>query len=161
MIYPVRLAAGRRPVISQPFKARQHLGVDIMWPRLPADPPYSATDPRGTQSFVALPGAVCVAARPGKVIYAKTADNGHRVRLAAIDGSHLLYLHLADLRVKAGDVVDPGAELGLMGGDPTGADPHHTVHLHFERRVHVEDSGDGWGMGPVDPQPWLAMCVYV
>lgn len=166
LTFPLAAFPGRTPVISQGFDPRRHLGVDLMFARAPADPPFAASDPRGTRGFYVPPGAIAVACTAGRVIYAKQAANGLRVRFAARDGVHYLYLHLAKLYVADGDSVAEGQFLGLVGGDPTSADPHHTVHIHHEQRIPAalaEAAGlaDGWGCVPVDPEPRLAGCRYV
>jgi hypothetical protein len=153
-VWPIACIDGRKPVRSQEYKPRVHLGLDVMFTRLPSDPPYAAADPRGTKGFHVPPAALCVAAHDGYVLYAKLAANGFRVRLASSQAWPLqtLYLHLLDLQVQPGQLVTAGQPLGLVGGDPTEADPRHTIHLHFETRDYDE---------PFDPEHWLEDAEYV
>lgn len=161
MIWPAPITAGRVPVISQPFGAG-HLGCDIMLARVASDPPYSHSDPRGTAGYYVPPGVIVRAPEAGRIVYARPAPNGLRVRLELADGSHLLFLHLARLDVSdvLHGLVLEGEQLGLMGGDPTSADVHHTVHLHFEHRVRADGHplADGYGTRPIDPAAYLARC---
>lgn len=145
--YPVSVVDGRKPVRSQEFKPGVHLGIDIMFRRLPTDPPYDPSDPRGSLRFFVPSGAMALATQRGRVVYAKSAANGYRVRLATPDGYEELHLHLASLLVTAGQDVEEGQPLGPVGGDPSAADPRHLLHLHYERRLNNV---------PEDPEPYLS-----
>jgi hypothetical protein len=149
--WPVLPIAGRKPCVTQEWNPPGHLGVDIAFPRRPGDPPERADDPRSAAGRFHVPGdGLVVAVAAGRVRYAAKHENGFRVRLEHADtGSDSIYLHLADLRVAAGDVVPVGQLLGVMGGDPSPADPRHFLHLHFELRNRSDNQ-------PFNPEPYLA-----
>lgn len=88
-------------------------------------------------------GAPVAAAAGGTVIRADYyADYGNTVIIDHGDGMATLYAHLSAFAVHAGDVLEQGDVLGLVGctGSCTGD------HLHFEVRVHET---------PVDPLLYL------
>lgn len=148
-IYPVPSVDGRQPVISQEYKPHTHWGVDIMFRRLPSDPPYASGDPRGTTGFYVPANTPALAICDGFIEMAQDSFNGHRARLLHGNGFYSLYLHMYKLFVGPGDKVKMGDPVGIIGGDPSQNDPHHTVHLHYEIRKLADHS-------PVDPTPYLA-----
>lgn len=90
-------------------------------------------------------GQAVVAAAAGRVLFAGRVDDGAVVvRIAHDDGSETQYGHLGvDLKVRAGDRVAAGDQIGEIGltGKTTGP------HLHFEL----------WRDGrAIDPAPWIA-----
>lgn len=90
-------------------------------------------------------GKPIVAADAGFVIRAGWDDSGYGFILVIDHGNGMqtLYAHLDDFRVAAGDAVEQGQTIGLMGasGNTTG------VHLHFEVIV------DGIRQNPFDYLP--------
>lgn len=89
-----------------------------------------------------------VAAASGKVLQAGDANNGYGycVILEHSDGYYTLYGHMTagSLKVKVGDTVNKGQQIGIMGstGWSTGN------HLHFEVR---KGGSDFWSATPIDP----------
>lgn len=75
-------------------------------------------------------GTVAVSTR---VAGGLTAEWGNYVRVDSPNGTRRYYCHLASRCVKAGDKVDEGTQLGVMGG--TGkTDTSYAAHLHYEVR---------------------------
>lgn len=156
--FPVSIVGERTPLVSQEFRAPDHLGVDIMFRRLPGEG-GGGSDAKWT----APRGAMAIAAADGEVLYARPHTNGLRVRLRHPCGHHTLYLHLRSLFVTQGQALHAGHVLGELGADPT--DAHGLVHLHFEVRrpvlaMVVTPLKDGWDCVSVDPVrtfgwPWL------
>ncbi len=74
-----------------------------------------------------------VAAKSGKVIYAKHSSKGYgnHIIIQHDNGVQTLYAHLASINVSEGQRVSQGESIGIIGttGDSTG------LHLHFEVRV--------------------------
>ena len=95
--------------------------------------------PIGTPVFAAQNGVVETAVN-------LTTSYGTHVVLKHAGGTKTIYAHMirGSLRVKSGDVVRAGTQLGKLGatGNADGA------HLHFEVR--------GPGGGTIDPAVWLA-----
>jgi murein DD-endopeptidase MepM/ murein hydrolase activator NlpD len=95
--------------------------------------------PIGTPVFAAQNGVVETAVD-------LTTSYGTHVVLKHAGGAKTIYAHMirGSLRVKSGDVVRAGTQLGKLGatGNADGA------HLHFEVR--------GPGGGTIDPAVWLA-----
>ena len=135
-IFPVAPVGDRKPVLSSAWRSADrpdHTGVDIMFRRMDEDPPWPGHDTtEGTRRFVYLAGALAIAARAGRVVYAKEHTNGLRVRLAHDDGLDTLYIHLATIAVVPGQDVEAGQVVGMVGGDPSSGPG--TKHLHFEVR---------------------------
>lgn len=114
---------------------RVHCGVDLMYPRKSLDD-QRAQYPVGTVggskwAFMPL-GVVALAARAGRVTYAKRGPRGHAVTIKHENGWSTFYQHLASLLVSAGTPVAVGEALGEIGGDPT--QRQALRHLHFELR---------------------------
>lgn len=89
-------------------------------------------------------GSQIVAAVEGTVLYAGPESGyGRVVKILDWDGTQTWYGHMERFLVKAGDHVQAGQPIALVGsaGDATGP------HLHFEVRI---------GGVPVDPVPFLA-----
>ncbi len=89
-------------------------------------------------------GSQIVAAVEGTVLYAGPESGyGRVVKILDWDGTQTWYGHMEKFLVKAGDHVQAGQPIALVGaaGDATGP------HLHFEVRI---------GGVPVDPIPFLA-----
>jgi murein DD-endopeptidase MepM/ murein hydrolase activator NlpD len=117
-------------------KPRTHEGVDLMFPRKSLDDLVDAY-PRGSAGGAKwhfMPtGVPALAARGGRVTYAKNTARGYAVIVRHADNWRTFYQHLAHLLVGVGDTVAAGEVLGEIGGDPTQHPPLR--HLHFELRA--------------------------
>lgn len=129
-------------------KPRIHRGVDILYSRKSLDDQGDAF-PRGTAGgskwFFMPTGIPVLAARGGRVVYAKRGPRGHAVTVLHADGWTTFYQHLAGLLVAVGDTVAAGEVLGELGGDPT--QKPALRHLHFEVRDPNKLA--------IDPKPYL------
>ncbi len=94
----------------------RHMGVDI-------------AGPMGSAIYAAAPGMVDEVNLEGAHGYGRHVIIQH-------NGFKTLYAHLHTVSVKHGYVVEAGAVIGAMGGDPTDSDPIDGAstgpHLHFE-----------------------------
>ena len=119
--------------VTQPF-GNGHGGVDLGWDKDPETP--------------------VVAHSPGRVVFCQTgqkndtgssgnASYGNCVKLEHENGWHTLYAHMSAVKVKYGERVPTGRQIGNMGN--TGNS--YGNHLHFE----VRNSGGT----RVDPVPYL------
>jgi len=101
------------------------------------------------QDFGAFRNAPIVATAPGKVTFAGWKSGyGRFVEIDHGHGFRTRYGHMAKLKVKRGQLVTEGQQIGLMGssGRSTG------VHLHYEV----------WHNGKVyDPENFLKAGLYV
>lgn len=155
-VFPLPTLPGdRAAVISDSFHAeetadhRKHLGADLMYRRLPAEP---AELPRGTKRYSVPARTPVLAAFHGKVRSAEVTGYGHSV---AIDHGDVpgvgpvvtFYQHMEGFSRpwKKGDNVAAGERLGIVGGSLTGYPLHH---LHFELWMPTRDKA-------VDPEPYL------
>ena len=98
--------------------------------------------------FDGITGDPVFAAGSGTVVHAGGAPGGYAGygQMVMIDhgnGVQTLYAHLSRVRVRVGEVVRPGDDVGAIGttGSVTGS------HLHFEVRI---------GGRPVNPANWIA-----
>ena len=102
------------------------------------------------QDLLAACGTPVVAARAGKVTVAKWhAAAGNFAVVETEIGTNHVYMHLrGPARVDAGDRVEPGDRIGVVGQTGRAS----TCHLHFELWT-----APGWYEGgePVDPEPLL------
>jgi murein DD-endopeptidase MepM/ murein hydrolase activator NlpD len=93
--------------------------------------------------FYAAAGTEIHAVAPGVVVFAGWMDvRGNATMIDHGWGVYSAYLHQSEQRVKAGDKVDAGQVIGLVGGTGRAAGPH----LHLEILV---------GGVPVNPLDWL------
>ena len=128
---------------AQPFRTTRHLGDDLNgiggWNSDLGDPVYAS----GT----------------GKVIYCGVPSDGwgnmvilgHRVPdVAAANGFRVIetvYAHMETVRVKLGDSVPRGHQIGTVGT----ANGHYFAHLHFEiRESQSIYPGAGYSDAPLD-----------
>jgi murein DD-endopeptidase MepM/ murein hydrolase activator NlpD len=96
------------------------------------------------EDFAAPIGTPVHAISSGVVVFAAyDAGYGNKVEIRHWDGTVSWYGHLSRIDVKAGQKVDPGEQIGLIGSTGHSTGPH----LHLEIHPH--------GDGPVDPLPWL------
>ncbi|SDG98393.1 M23 family metallopeptidase [Klenkia brasiliensis] len=103
---------------------QMHYGIDLAAPML--TPEYAAED--------------------GVVIRAGAASGyGQAVYILGVSGDVTIYGHMEEIEVSAGDAVEAGQTIALLGSRGQSTGPH----LHFE--VH---SG-GLDGEPVDPVEWL------
>ncbi len=102
-----------------------HWGIDLAAPML--TPEYAAED--------------------GVVLRAGAASGyGQAVYILGVSGDVTIYGHMEEIEVSAGDVVQAGDTIALLGSRGQSTGPH----LHFE--VHA----GGMNGSPVDPVAWLA-----
>jgi len=124
-LWPVADGAFMRP-FGEPRRHRRHAGIDI----------------RGAR------GQEIVAAREGTVAFSGATRGGYgtMVVLDHGDGVQSLYAHAQAALVRAGDTVQRGQAIALVGrtGNAT------TEHCHFEIRVENR---------PVDPLPHFATTI--
>ncbi|MFJ8039608.1 M23 family metallopeptidase [Kitasatospora sp. NPDC096147] len=130
--------------INGSFHVPQRFAID--WYRVGEQGQTWAGDPARLDSYLSYRQPVLAAAR-GKVVEVQDGipDNtpphtppippiadtvGNHVTLEVGPGRYLLYGHLAPgtLRVREGDCVEPGQELGLIGNSGNSTTPH----LHFQ-----------------------------
>ena len=111
--------------LHQPASAGAGAGCTpaSIWPR-----------PRGTPIFATADGVVVAAGRE--------SGYGNVVRIQHEFGFETVYAHLSKIRVKVGQQVSRGVQIGDMGstGRSTGS------HLHYEVRVNGQ---------PVNPMTYL------
>jgi murein DD-endopeptidase MepM/ murein hydrolase activator NlpD len=94
--------------------------------------------------FAGGTGTEIYAPAAGKVVFAGPLTvRGNAVMIDHGWGIHTGYMHMSEVRVQVGDVVQPGQVIGLVGGTGRVEGPH----LHWEV----------WAGGvQVDPLEWLA-----
>jgi hypothetical protein len=157
-VHPVPSLDGRVAVISNEFRARdsadgrarQHLGVDLMYRRRDARDliaVFPAGTPGGTPLFFMPENVPALAAARGIVVSAGMTSVGNVVIVQHANGWATYYAHLATLAVQKGASVTAGQILGTIGASPQ--DAAHVRHLHFELWK------GGTRSGAVDPDPYL------
>ncbi len=139
------LADGRAPFVSSSYL--DHLartppsnspGLDIVYKRI------------GRSGSVVPAGTKAIAAAAGKVLSVRETARGGVVIIDVGQGLSLLYRHLQNPSVNAGDQVVVAEELADIGHDPT--DLQKKRHLHFEV----------WLQGKrIDPGPLFEMLPSV
>lgn len=150
-VFPVPTLDDRPAVISNPFKASVHLGVDIMFKRRDARDliaVFPAGTSNGTPLFFIPDNVPALAASTGTVTFAANTPVGHTVIIQHPNNWSTYYTHLSTLAVAKGQQVTAGQTLGTIGASPT--DGQHLVHLHFEMWNGHRRSG------AVEPAPYLA-----
>lgn len=150
-VFPVPTLGDRPAVISNPFKASAHLGVDIMFKRRDARDLiaiFPAGTSNGTPLFFIPDNVPALATSAGTVTFAANTPVGHTVIIQHPNNWSTYYTHLSTLAVVKGQQVTAGQTLGTIGASPT--DGQHLVHLHFELWKDHRRSG------AVDPAPYLA-----
>lgn len=119
---------GENPADYARFGLRGHTGIDVA---VPLNTPVLATDEGVVQEAGELD------------------DYGVYVKLAHSWGESV-YAHLTSFRVRHGDHVGRGEQIGLSGNTGNSTGPH----LHFAIRITPYNRGDGWS-GYSDPMPYL------
>ena len=80
------------------------------------------------QDYPEPQGTAIVVIKPGKVLRSEFGKaNGNFVEILHNDGSVTMYLHLSKRMVSAGDIVNSGKVIGLVGSTGLSTGPH----LHF------------------------------
>lgn len=170
MIWPAYRYGDRFPAVTgNLFRLGAHDGMDIGWPWREGDasgPPD--TDER--RRWTIIGDAPAIAVEAGTVLYAEQRARGFAVRIRGPLYDRC-YFHgrSGTGLVRKGEHVMAGAELFVIGADPT--DLGRWRHLHFETRrpaVRGELIGvDGWprdqaqGCVPIDPWPELRLAAML
>ena len=122
------------------FKRRAHSGFDI-------------TADYGTEVKSMAKGRVLIAAFDGTTTEGDDAFNmgyGNRIEILNDDGRRIVYGHLSEFKVKAGDFVDNNTVIGKTGCSGGSRVPH----LHIEIRKHdTEETGLDYTLNPIDILP--------
>jgi hypothetical protein len=126
---------GRASGMYTQYGLKGHNGVDF-------------STPVGTPIYACDDGVVTVAEE-------RTGGYGRHVRIQH-DTYLTIYGHLSSMKVKVGQEVVSGQEIGRSGGntDNKYCGSSTGPHLHFEVRPNGVSSGNGYG-GAVDPFAWL------
>ena len=155
--WPLVSYQGRPPVVSSGYgmrgkgdKRHMHSGLDIDYRAVPSDPPYTGKYTKDrTPNYFSPPGQAILAVGGGLVKRSVTLSKSrgvieieHPPAVGSTKKYRSIYRHLLSRFVKAGDYVDGGTRIGIMGAS-TGT-PFR--HLHFAMKY------DGKF---VDPQPML------
>ncbi|TDC80040.1 M23 family metallopeptidase [Streptomyces hainanensis] len=153
---PYEPAFGPLPVFDGRRKATRDAGVVDGWTSPVSGFPVTAVyaQPGGWAAghhtgvdFATPVGTPIRAVGPGTVVLAEYAGSyGNHVVTKMADGHYVLYAHLAELAVRAGQRIDGGTRVGDSGNTGNSTGPH----LHFEVRA-----GRGYGTD-VDPITYLA-----
>ena len=154
---PISKAWGVVDARMYPAPTHRHTGLDIFG--ITGSPIYAAADGVVKDIMINEHGygrSVLLQHDPST---APSANDG-----SAQDEFETLYAHLLeDIRVRVGDPVTAGQQIGRMGGDPRDNDPIDGVssnsHLHFEFIYPNQPAGDfvqHWGGYTVDPLNELA-----
>jgi murein DD-endopeptidase MepM/ murein hydrolase activator NlpD len=144
---------GRQPTVTSRFKTHEptrpdHNGVDIFYRYLPSDPSTRIGDGGREKNWWIPDDTMAIACAPGRVLLAGPSPTGYRVWVDH-RGVSLGYFHLSRLACSAGDEVEPGDEIGIVGHNPRKQD---AKHLHFE--LHV-GALKGYPAGCHDPEDWI------
>lgn len=166
-VWPVPIWEDRIPLVTQEWKPgsdptpgeasgefANHLGVDIMFSKLPTDPAgavlHDAIGP-----YIAPEGTPIIAAGPGTIWGSgETPIYGKWIQIDHPQGVETFYQHLSsfDRPWQKGDKVEAGTILGKMGYAP--GDPEGLRHLHFELWWPVAGTdANSWRRNPA---PYLA-----
>lgn len=106
--------------------------VGMLWPNF-GDPRGGGTREHEGEDIMAPEGAPIVSPTEAVVIRTGTgSSSGKYVTTANPGGETFVYMHLSDILVKAGDELDEGELVGLVGN--TGNASGGAAHLHLEIR---------------------------
>lgn len=155
-IWPLlSLTDGRVPVITSGFYTENgsrptHKGVDMFFKWLDKDPDVKvgncgAIKRNGKRRWWYPDGYVAVAAAAGTVSTAGDTKTGWRCWVDHSDGNRTGYFHGASLLVQAGQEVQAGDPVIVVGCNPNN---YNAKHLHFE----VSPVGS---YQPKNPRVWL------
>jgi murein DD-endopeptidase MepM/ murein hydrolase activator NlpD len=149
-VWPVPKLDGRMPKISSGYRTASrpnHVGVDIMYWRLPEDGGEIGkfNYPTHSRKHFMPHGKPAVSFGPGVVTKSKEIGTGGYVAIEHPGGWTTQYMHLRDRRVKVGDKVKLGTPIGEVHYNPYKGG-HQLIHLHFQTRKNGE---------LVDPEPVL------
>jgi hypothetical protein len=123
------------PKVSSGFHSSDrpgHDGVDIMYKRLSSDggPPGGAVPHSSPGHF--MPSDIpALAFGAGVVTTSKEIGTGGYVVIDHPNGLQSQYMHLFNRRVKVGDKVSAGDQVGDVGYNVSG---YKLIHLHFQIR---------------------------
>lgn len=129
-------------------------GVTTYWGFVETDTSAFAYDGHDGWDYAAAPPDPALAAADGKVIFAGIADDGCNTGAVIIDhGADLrtLYWHLSLVSVEVGQLVQTGAQIGIVGNTGCSKGPH----LHFGVH-HRGVSIDPYGWCGRESDPWQA-----
>lgn len=122
------------------FKRRQHSGFDI-------------TADIGTEVYSISEGTVITSEFDGTTTEGFDAFNdgyGNKVEILNDDGRRVVYGHLREYYVKAGDRVDQNTIIGITGSSGGSRVPH----LHLEiRKENTENTGLDYTINPLELLP--------
>ena len=153
----IRGAAGfRKPKVTSGFRPadrKDHDGLDLFYrwevgdqPAFTGDGGCEGKNADGTPKWVVPYGTDALAAAGGTVQLAGPSPTGYRCWVNHGNGLRTGYFHMEKLYVHAGQYVQAGAALGLVGHNPSPAVDGR--HLHFELSP-VEK------YEPMDPTPYF------
>jgi murein DD-endopeptidase MepM/ murein hydrolase activator NlpD len=148
MINPVPRYRGLNPTISDGFRDNRadHNGVDLMFRRPQSG---SAALPEYSKHYFMPNGHPAVAIDHGVVREAKQIGTGGYVVIDHPNGLTTQYMHLRNLRVRAGDRVIPGKAVGDISHNVSG---YRLNHLHFQMRRNG---------ALIDPEPLLRVATII
>ena len=143
---------GPRNVKDDPYASKNHKGLDINF--------GSKFDDYGAPVLSTHDGVV------HDVKESTSGDEGRQIVIRAKDGTfQTVYMHLKSIKVKVGDEVKEGQEIGEIGASARGSEKGTASHLHYE--IHKKNSEgvmvpynptEGNGDSEeniVDPQKWI------
>ncbi|KAB2892943.1 MAG: M23 family metallopeptidase [Kofleriaceae bacterium] len=164
-VFPVPSLGDRVPQVSDGWASprhdadgtrRLHLGADIMFRRRHRSDlieVFRPGTPHGTRGYFMPDHVPALAARAGRVTFAKRTPQGFTVQVHHAEGWTTYYTHLSRLLVAVGDRVAAGQPLGIIGGSPL--DRRRLMHLHFELWRGTARSG------ATNPEPYLRAWRHV
>lgn len=121
-------AFGERPNPFNPTKTEFHYGIDI----------------------AADTGTPVLAVAKGKVLYVGPAgDYGNTILIQHENGDKSLYGHLSEFSVRAGQTVEAGTQIGLVGSTGRSTGPH--LHFGYAVNNHFVDPTPYIGTPPAQP----------
>lgn len=130
----------RKPKVTSGFRPadrKDHDGLDLFYrweagdqPAFTGDGGCEGKNADGTPKWVVPYGTDALAAAGGTVQLAGPSPTGYRCWVNHGNGLRTGYFHLEKLYVHAGQYVQAGAALGLVGHNPSPAVDGR--HLHFE-----------------------------
>ena len=153
--YPLRaLPDGREPTITSRHSSRNpersnHHGVDFFYRWQAGDAAMKIGDGGRTPKWFIPDNTWAVAPADGLVELAGSSRTGHRVWVRHAGGLLTGGFHMTLLAVKAGDAVQMGDPIGIVGDNPA---DHDARHLHWE--CYSGPLGK-YPRGTIDPERFL------